>query len=157
MHFLLQCPFFAYIARVKSFFRLDGCLWLFINLISLKHSFASNDCYSDLKAVWIRGKTLLLLGLKVATNAKLLLSDLAFEALIFSMGILVTFQIASWFKFRGYSCEYITFRGLSKRFYLTSLFSTLVQILLASVKGIFFLHYWGWQELNETHLRVSVF
>ena len=33
----------------------------------------------------------------------------------------------------------------------------LVQILLASVKGTLFLHCLGWQELNGTHLQVSVF
>ena len=102
-----------------KFFRLDGCLWLFINSISLKHPFVSYDCCSDLKAVWIRGKTLLLFGLKVVTNAKLLRTVSAFEALNFSMGmgILVTFWIASWIKFCGYSCEYETFWSSSKRFF----------------------------------------
>ena len=37
VHFLLQYSFlFEYIARAKSFFRLDGCLCLFINFMSLK-------------------------------------------------------------------------------------------------------------------------
>ena len=49
----------------------------------LKHSFVSYDCCDDLKEVFIRGKMFLLFGLKVLTNAKLLLSILAFGDLKF--------------------------------------------------------------------------
>ena len=130
----------------------------FINLIAL-HSFVSYDCCRDLKAVWIRGKRFLLYGLfyEVATNTKLLLSVLAFEVLKFSMGILATFRIASWIKFCGYSWEYKTFWSSSKRSFLTWLFLTMVQFLLASVKGILLLHCLGLKQLNGTHLRVSAF
>ena len=130
--------------------------WLsltFYNLISLKHSFVSYDCCNDLKPVLIRAKAFLLFGLKVVRNTKLLLSGFAFEALKSSIGILVTFWISSWIKFCGYSWENKTFWSSFRRFFLTSLFSTMVQILLASV----FLYYLGWQELNGTHLWVSVF
>ena len=67
----------------EPFCRLDSYLWLFINLMYLKHSFVSYDCCSDLKAVYIRGKMFLLFGLKVVANAKLLLSVLAFGDLKF--------------------------------------------------------------------------
>ena len=99
---LFAAVFFFYLsnmARVKSFFSLDDCLWLFISLISLKYAFVSYDCCSGLKAVWIKAKNFFLFGWNVVTNAKLLLSVIAFEALKFSMGILVTFWIASWIKF----------------------------------------------------------
>ena len=108
VHYLLQCSFLVEsIARVQRFFRLDGCLLFFINLISLKHSFVSFDCCSDLKAVWIRGKTFFLFGLKFVTNAKLSLSVLTSEVLKFSMKILFAFRITSWIKFCGYSWECI--------------------------------------------------
>ena len=42
--------------------------------MSLKHSFVSHDCCSNLKAVWVTGKTFLLFGLKVVANASLSLS-----------------------------------------------------------------------------------
>ena len=115
----------------------------------MNHSFVLYDCCSDLKAARIRRRAFLLPGL--------LLSVLAFQVVKFSVGIPVNFQIAFWIKFCGYSWEYKTFWSSSKRFFLTSWFSTMVQIFLASVKGIFFLHCLGWQELHGTHLGVSVF
>ena len=54
-----------------------------------------HDCFSHSKAVSITGKALLLFGLKVVTNVKLLLSLLPFETLKFLMGIFVDFRIAS--------------------------------------------------------------
>ena len=67
-----------------------------INLTALKHSFFyMHDCFTDSKAVSITGKALLLFGLKVVTNVKLLLSLLPFETLKFLMGIFVDFRIAS--------------------------------------------------------------
>ena len=38
---------------------------------------------------------------------------------------------------------------MTKRFSLTSLLSTMVQICLANVKGMLFLHCLGWRELNR--------
>ena len=108
---------------------------------------------------------------------------LTFDALKFSLGILAAFGTTSWIKLCGYFWEKKNFLkfvqtlfsnfavfyyganrsankyfwSLSKRCVLTSLFSTMVQIRLASVKGIMFLHCFWWQGLNGTHLRVSTF
>ena len=116
-----------------------------------------HDCFTDSKAVSITGKALLLFGLKVVTNVKLLLSLLPFETLKFSMGIFVDFRIASWIKFVDILRNVNLFKVCPIVFFQTWLSSNTMQIRLASVKVILFLHCLGWQQLNGTHLRVSVF
>lgn len=69
----------------------------------------------------------------------------------------LSFQIICSIKFCGYSWGYKRFWSLYKHFFQTSLFSTMVQICLISVKGILFFHCLIWQELNGTYLWESVF
>ena len=71
----------------------------------LKYYFVSSDCCSDLNKgcvnYWENERCLnywenvFAIGLKVVTNAKLLISVLALEVLKFSIGIAVVFQTVS--------------------------------------------------------------
>ena len=69
------------------------------------------------------------------------------------MEILVFFRVASW----DINGNKKLFEVRLSALFLTLLFSTMVQILLASVKDILFSHCLAWQDLNETHLRAPIF
>ena len=120
-----------------NFFRLDGCLWIFINLMSLKQFFLS----------WLLQR---LKGWRLFE-----LEGNRFCYLNWKL-ILATARIVSWIKFCGYYWKYKSFSSLPKHFFLTLLLCTMVKIRLASVKGILILYCFWWEELNGTHLRVSV-
>ena len=101
-------------------------------------------------------KTCTLFGFNVLTKGRILSGFYCLSCLSSSWGMLSAFCIPFSIICIGYSCFHRVSFNSSKCFFLVMLFSTMTQILLASVNGIFLLQWCGWFDVNGTYLRVSV-
>ena len=97
-------------------------------------------------------KTCVLFGLNVLTKGRILPGFSYLTCLSSSWGMFSAFCIPFSIICIGYSCFHRVSFNSSECFFLAVLFSTMTQILLACVNGVFFLQWCGWFDVIGTYL-----
>ena len=140
------------LSLVNNFFGLEGWRLLLMSLILLSAFFIRGLAFSRSRVSFMTLNMSGFLGLKVDTKVRIGVSSLSlsFDFLRSSIGISVAFCAPNSISWTGYPCLTNVFCNSINLWFLVFFSSTIVQILLARLKGMFLLVCDGCDEIKST-------